>query len=94
MASLVGRMFASGAKSAIMSQAKGFAMAHKNQAIKATKNFAMQHKNQAIQMTQNYLKKKAGNVGRAANARINSYIKKIGPQPNQSQNKNKKTSWF
>lgn len=83
MASLVGR--------ALLSSAKGFALAHKNQALKAAKGFAMEHKNQAIQMTQNYLKKKAGNVGRAANARVNSYIKKIGP-PNQNQPK--KTSWF
>jgi hypothetical protein len=87
MASLLGRFVASGAKSALMSGAKT--------AAASAKGFALQHKNQAIQMTQNYLKKKAGNVGRAANARVNSYIKKIGPQ-NQSQNKNKnkKTSWF
>jgi hypothetical protein len=89
MASALGRMFASGAKSAIVAQAKGFAMAHKNQAIKAAKNYTMQHKNQAIHMTQNYLKKKAGNLGRAANARVNSYVQKVGPQ-----NQQKKTYQF
>ena len=82
MASLLGKFVASGAKSALIAQAKT-----------AAKGFATEHKNQAIKMTQNYLKQKAGNVGRAANARVNSYIKKIGPQ-NQNQNKTKKTSWF
>jgi hypothetical protein len=45
-----------------------------NQGKKAAVNFTVAHKNQAIAATQNALKQKAGNLGRAANARFNQAL--------------------
>jgi hypothetical protein len=52
-----------------------------NQSKKAAMNYTMAHKNQAIAATQNYLKQKAGNLGRAANARVSNAISRVGPPP-------------
>lgn len=52
-----------------------------NQGKKAAVNFTVAHKNQALNMTKNYLKQKAGNLGRAANARVSNAISRVGPPP-------------
>jgi hypothetical protein len=66
-------MFNQGKKAAV-NYAKTQGQAALNQGKKAAVNFTVAHRNQAIAATQNALKQKVGNLGRAANARINQTL--------------------